>query len=255
MRVKVCGCYGGETSKTALTGFVIDGKVALDAGSLARSLTLKQQQSIEHILITHTHLDHIKDLAFIADNVIGTVSKPIQIWGIKSTIDVIRNHLMNDRIWPDFSKLPTAENPTIQFNVIQEEKPFKVGEYTCLAVPTKHPVPNTGYLVTNDEGTFCFSGDTGVTTRLWEVINQQKKMLGLITEVSFPNEQEWLAEVSGHLTPKLLKQQIDQLKNRKYTVFLSHMKPNFIDLLKKEVKAEKITDYRFLEMGEVIELS
>lgn len=255
MRVKVCGCYGGETSKTALTGFVIDGKVALDAGSLARSLTLKQQQQIEHILITHTHLDHIKDLAFISDNVIGTIPKPIQIWGIKSTIDVIRNHLMNDRIWPDFSKLPTADNPTIQFNVIEEEKPFKVDKYTCLAVPTKHPVPNTGYLVTNDEGTFCFSGDTGVTTRLWDVINQQKKMLGLITEVSFPNEQEWLADVSGHLTPKLLKQQIDQLKNRNYTVFLSHMKPNFIDVLKKEVKAEKIGNYRFLEVGEVIELS
>lgn len=254
MRVKVCGCYGGETIDTALTGFVLDGVLALDAGSLTRSLTLAEQQSIRHILITHTHLDHIKDLAFLSDNVIGTIEKPIQIWSIASNIEVIQKHLMNDRVWPDFSKLPTEAAPTIQFNVIEEEKPFMVEDYECFAVRTNHPVPNVGYLVRGKKGTFCFSGDTGVTERLWQVVNDRKDMIGLITEVSFPNEQEWLADVSGHLTPKMLSAQVGLLKDRKYPVFLSHMKPNFIDTLKTQVDAEKMKNYRFLQVGETIDL-
>ena len=254
MRVKVCGCYGGETIDTALTGFVLDGVLALDAGSLTRSLTLAEQQSIRHVLITHTHLDHIKDLAFLADNVIGCIEKPIEIWGTAPTIEVLKEHLMNDRVWPDFSKLPTPEQPTLQFNVIEEETLFTVAGYEIFAVRTNHPVPNVGYLVRDSKGTFCFSGDTGVTERLWQVINERDDMMGLITEVSFPNEQDWLADVSGHLTPKMLAAQASLLKGRKYPLFLSHMKPNFIETLKEQVGAEKIDNYRFLEVGETIDL-
>lgn len=257
MRVKVCGCYGGETRETALTGFVLDETLAIDAGSLARSLSLSEQLKIESILITHTHLDHIRDLGFLADNVIGVIKRPIHVWGTQPTIDVIKGHFFNDKIWPDFSKLPTADNPTIEFHVIEEEKPFEVGNYTVYGVRTAHPVPNTAYLVRNGEGTFCFSGDTGVTDRLWDVINREHrdgKIIGLITEVSFTNDMTWLADVSGHLTPKQLGEQLSRLESRDYPVFLSHMKPNFVDKLKAEVEAEGLTNYRFLHVGDLLEL-
>jgi len=254
VRVKVCGCYGGETASTALTGFVINEALAIDAGSLTRTLSLDDQLKIRNVLITHTHLDHIKDLAFLADNVIGLKEGAITIWGIQATIDVIRGHLMNDKIWPDFSKLPTPEKPTVQFRAIEEGKTFQVEDYECLAIRTNHPVPNSGYLIRDRKGTFCFSGDTGVTEKLWAAINERKDMIGLITEVSFPNNMDWLAEVSGHLTPKRLKTQVDQLKGRKYPLFLSHMKPNFVDVLQKEVAAEGIKDYRILKVGEVLDL-
>ncbi|MEW6777643.1 MAG: 3',5'-cyclic-nucleotide phosphodiesterase [Bdellovibrionota bacterium] len=254
MRVKVCGCYGGETLDTALTGFVVDGALAVDAGSITRSCTLEEQQKIRNILITHTHLDHIKDLAFLSDNLIGMISEPITIWSIAHNIEVIKTHLMNDKIWPDFSKLPTPEKPTIRFQAIEEEKPFKVEGYTCFAVRTNHPVPNVGYLIQDKKGTFCFSGDTGVTEKLWKTINERKDMLALITEVSFPNNMDWLADVSGHLTPKRLKTQMDQLRDRKFKLYLSHMKPNFVDVLKQEVAAEGIANHQFLRVGEILEL-
>ncbi|MCW5828983.1 MAG: 3',5'-cyclic-nucleotide phosphodiesterase [Deltaproteobacteria bacterium] len=255
MRVKICGCSGGETPETSLTGFVIDDTLALDAGSLCKALTLEEQCALDNVLITHTHLDHIKDLAFLADNIIGIKKTPLHIWGAEPVIRVLREHFMNDRIWPDFTKIPTADNPTLVYHQIEPEKPFEVAGYKVLAVPTKHPVPNTGYIVSNATGAFCFTGDTGVTERIWEVLNQTPKVLGLITEVSFPNMMTDLANLSGHLTPKMLFEQMGRLKNRNYTVYLSHNKPNFRELLHKEVAETGLQDYYFLTRGELLDLA
>lgn len=254
MRVKVCGCSGGETPETALTGFVVNDEIALDAGSLCRGLPLEEQCSLNHVLITHTHLDHIKDLAFLADNVIGVKKNPLHIWGSEFVISTLRNHLMNDKIWPDFTKIPTAENPVLQYHTIEPEKPFTVEGYEILAVLTTHPVPNTAYVIKNNDGAFCFTGDTGVTDRIWEVLNETRNVLGVITEVSFPNMMTDLAKISGHLTPTMLYEQISRLKNRHYSVYLSHNKPNFRELLRKEVAETGLQNYHFLTRNEILDL-
>ncbi len=254
MRVKVCGCSGGETPETALTGFVINGELALDAGSLCRGLTLDEQCALNDVLITHTHLDHIKDLAFLADNIIGIKKTPLNVWGSEFVISTLRNHLMNDKIWPDFSKIPTPANPTIVYHTIVPEKQFTVAGYRVFPVSTAHPVPNTAYVISNNDGSFCFTGDTGVTDRIWDVLNATPDLLGLICEVSFPNMMTDLANLSGHLTPKMLHEQIGRLKNRRYTVYLSHNKPNFRDLLRKEVTETGVENVHFLLKGEVLDL-
>ncbi len=254
MRVKVCGCSGGETPETALTGFVINDELSLDAGSLCRSLSLDEQCALDNILITHTHLDHIKDLAFLADNIIGVKKTSLHIWGSEFVVSTLRGHLMNDKIWPDFTKIPTPQNPVLVYHTIEAGKPFTVAGYDVMPVLTNHPVPNTGYIVKNRDGAFCFTGDTGVTKQIWDVLNETPKVLGLITEVSFPNMMTDLANISGHLTPKMLHEQIGLLKDRRYTVYLSHNKPNFRELLRKEVAETGIQNYHFLNKGEVLDL-
>ena len=71
MRVRVLGAHQLETRDTRLTSFLIDGVLAVDAGSLTSGLTLEEQESVEAILITHHHFDHCRDLLTFGLNTRG----------------------------------------------------------------------------------------------------------------------------------------------------------------------------------------
>ena len=254
MQVRVCGCHGGETDSTSLSGYLIDGAVAVDAGSLTRALSLDEQEQITDVLLTHTHLDHVRDLAFLADNRAETGGEPIQVWGLTPVLRSIRDHLFNNSLWPDFSRIPSPESPTVRYCEVEPEQPFRVAGFEGLAVETHHPVPSSAFLLQDERGTVCFSGDTGPTDRLWQVLNEHENIRALFLEVSLPDEMQRLADVSGHLTPRDVKQQLALLEGRDFPVYLVHLKPRFAGCIREQVMASGLAAVSFLEDGQVLEL-
>ncbi|MEX0799437.1 MAG: 3',5'-cyclic-nucleotide phosphodiesterase [Bacteriovoracaceae bacterium] len=242
MQVKIIGGHGGVTKNYSATSYLIDDSLLIDAGSVASGLDIEDQIKIDHILISHSHLDHTKDLAFICDNCFGLKKKPFQVHCHESVHRAIKSHLFNDVIWPDFSVLPTKEKPTIEFNEVLEEKKFKVGEYSILPVHVEHPVEKPrqafGFIVEKGDVAVLFTQDTKATDRIWEIGKTYKNLKAIFCEVSFPNKLQNVADLSDHHTPASMKKEIAKMPG-KVPIYLGHLKPNYQEELIQEINALK----------------
>lgn len=235
MELRVVGCHGGETPRHRTSAFVIDGRLALDAGSLTSGLDLKAQMRLEAVLVSHAHLDHIRDLATIADNRCQAQAPPLVVAGITPTLAALKRHFFNNFIWPDFSKIPTRNGYTIRYVPLGLERPLEIAGYTVRAVRVSHSIDAAGFIVTGPGGSIAYSGDTGPTDRLWELLNRTPDLRALLLEVSFPNREQGLASVSGHHTPRTLALDLQKLSApQDLPTILYHIKPVF----QREVERE-----------------
>ncbi len=235
MIVRIVGGHGGVAPGFRATSYLIDGKLLIDAGSVASGLLIEEQVQIENILISHPHLDHISDLAFLSDNCFGLRSGPFEVYSNNVVVNAIKSHLMNDIIWPDFSKLPTKENPTIRFNLIEAEKKIKIGHYDILPVRVNHPGNGLGFIIDDGKTSILFTQDTGPTDRIWQLAREVKNLKAIFSEVSFPNNMVQVAIDSQHHTPNTMKEEIKKMP-KDIPIFLGHLKPNFQSLLFKEIE-------------------
>ncbi len=235
MDLRVVGCHGGETPKHRTSAFVLDGRLTFDAGSLTSGLDLKSQLKLEVCLISHAHLDHIRDLATIADNRYQADAPPLLVGATKWTIAALKKHFFNGVIWPDFSKIPTSHGPTIQFVELVPEKVMRLAGFDVRAITVAHTIDASGFVVSSKHGSIAYSGDTGPTERLWEVLNDVPDLRALLIEVSFPNREQKLATISGHHTPRSLALDLRKLTHPKdVPTLLYHIKPVF----QREVEGE-----------------
>lgn len=253
MRIKILGCYGGQLMGFHLTSFLVNDSILLDAGSPTEGLNLDEQFAIRHILLSHTHLDHIKDIAFLADNRslkrLGGAkgNRQIIIHSLKENLDVLREHFLNNQVWPDFTKIPNADDPILAFEEIMPERPIEVDGVTVTAIPVNHPVPCTGFLLDQDGKQFLYTADTSHTDRIWEIANAQSNLKGIIVDCSFPNAHEYLADISGHLTPHGMGIELSKFhKLGDVPVYLYHMKPETLNVLTAEVEALGLPRLRML---------
>ena len=212
MELRVLGCSGGEAEGHRLTGLLVDGCLAIDAGSLTQALTTREQIGIRQIFISHSHLDHICTLPFFTKNIFGHTDVPVEIQALPETLDALRRHLFNDELWPDFSVIPSPDNPIIRFSEVVPGRTYHVGGLRVTPIPVNHLVPCVGYLVEDDHSAFIFSSDTAETDEVYAIANRTPNLKLFITEASFPNEQGWLAEASKHLTPAKLGDELKKLK-------------------------------------------
>jgi ribonuclease BN (tRNA processing enzyme) len=247
MLVRIIGGHGGVAPGFRATSYLIDGKLLIDAGSVASGILIDEQVLIDHILISHAHLDHISDLAFISDNCFGLKGKPFQVYSNQLVKDAIKTHLMNDIIWPDFSKLPNTQNPTMAFNVIESEKVIQLGEYKIISIKVNHPLDGMGFIVEKKNTSVLFTQDTGPTDRIWEIAHGIKNLKAIFTEVSFPDRLKDVARMSQHHTPATMKEEIKKMP-KDIPIFLGHLKPNFQTLLYKEIE-EINSDGRITLLG------
>ena len=227
-----------------MTSFLIGGTVAVDAGAITRALTIAEQRAIRHVLITHTHMDHTASLPFLVENIFDVVSEPLSIYCTQAVLGAVRRHLFNNDTWPDFSRIPNQLSPSVRFEVIEPEVPFVIegaegGDLEVTAIPVNHIVPTTGLLLRQGGSSVIFTSDTGPTDRIWEVANATEDLSALITECSFPNRMQAVADVSLHLTPKTLAGELDKLE-REVPVHLYHFKPPYLEELRAEVAATEI---------------
>jgi ribonuclease BN (tRNA processing enzyme) len=222
-----------------MTSFLIDGCVAIDAGAITRALTIEEQREVRHVLITHTHMDHTNTLPFLIENSFGSNDQPVSIFCTKRVLAGVRRHLFNNDTWPDFTRIPNHLYPSVRFEEIEVENPFVIsglpsGDLEVTAIDVNHIVPTTGLLLRQGSSSVIFTSDTGPTERIWEIANQTEDLEALITEVSFPNRMQDVADVSLHLTPATLATELAKLE-RDIAVYLYHYKPPYVDELRKEI--------------------
>lgn len=251
MQLRVVGCHGGETPKHRTSAFVLDDRLAIDAGSLTSGLDLALQCKLEAVLVSHAHLDHVRDLATIADNRAQQGCKPLRIVSTKPTLAVLKKHFFNNLLWPDFAEIPTKANPTIVYEVLTPEKRSVICGYGVRAIAVTHTIDTCAFIVDKGGASVAYSGDTGPTDRLWEVLNAEKNLRALLMEVSFPNVQQRLATLSGHHTPQTLIKDLQKLaRPRDVPTLLYHIKPAFQREVEKECAKLKGLELTVLGLGD-----
>lgn len=236
MKLKVLGPHGGELPGCKSTCFVLDDRLAIDAGSLTSMLELPALSKIDDILLTHSHFDHIKDLPMMSDVVVGRREKPVVIHSNAGCISTLQKNIFDNEVWPDFTKIPSAKNPVFKLRSFKAGAKVKVGPYDVKSVLVSHPVESCGYVISDGDATMAISGDTGPTEQFWKVLNKTNGLKLVLVECSFPNALQSLADISGHFTPQTLERELDKFDRRDCEVVLYHLKPAFVSQLKKEVK-------------------
>jgi 3',5'-cyclic-nucleotide phosphodiesterase len=253
MELRVIGCHGGETPKHRTSAFVVDDRLAIDAGSLTSGMSLDAQCALKAVLVSHAHLDHVRDLATIADNRAQQGCKPLLIAGTGPTLAILKKHFFNGLLWPDFSTIPSAKSPTITYLQLKPEVPTKIAGYTVRAILVSHTIETCGFVVESPkEGrSIAYSGDTGPTSRLWHVLDATPNLKAMLMEVSFPNDEQRVATLSGHHTPKTLAADLKKLEKSKEIPFLLyHIKPSFQAKVEKECARIKGVNLTICNLGD-----
>lgn len=252
MEIKVLGCNGGLLQGLRSPSFLVNKEVLLDAGHVASLLTMEEQDRIRDIFITHFHLDHTKDITFLTDNALGRPDLPINIYATKVTISYFKKHFFNNFNWPDFTDILSDGKPVAELVTIKLGEKVRMKGLEITAFKVIHAVQGVGYLINDGKSSFIYSGDTGPTDELWRIANSEENLKGIIIDTSFPNEMQKLADVSGHLTPNTLKIELEKLKKKGVPIYIFHLKPNFINILKEEINDIGSNDIHLLENDQII---
>ena len=253
MRIRVLGCSGGIGAGARTSAMLIDNDVLIDAGTGIGDLDLQDLDSIRHVFLTHAHLDHIAGLPMLADRVFDeNFEVPLTVYAREETLRAVQDHLFNGVIWPDFSRLPTAENPMLRFRVCSPGDTVTIAHRHFYAVDVMHSVPSLGFTVQNSSGAFAVSGDTKTNETLWPVLNACEDLRVLVIEVSFPDEMSDLAIESGHYTPRSLTDDLKRLHHEP-EIWLTGMKPGEERRIYEQVvKAAPDKNIRMLSAGTVL---
>ena len=236
MRLRVLGCSGGIGGRhLRTTSFLVDHDILLDAGSGVGDLSLAELAQIDHIFVTHSHLDHVTSIPFLVDTVGGMRSRPLCVYATAATIEILRNHLFNWAIWPDFTEIPSAAAPFMRYEEIELGRSVNIGGRSFTPLPAIHTVPAVGYHLDSGAGSLVFSGDTGPNDELWGAVNRIGNLKVLIVETAFSNKERQLAEISKHLCPSMLADELAKL-DLDPEVWITHLKPGEIELTMQEIE-------------------
>ncbi|HEX8475052.1 MAG TPA: 3',5'-cyclic-nucleotide phosphodiesterase [Pyrinomonadaceae bacterium] len=242
------GCAAQEQR---LSCFLIDDRVAIDAGSIAIALNAGQRASVRDIIVTHPHMDHIATLPIFIDDLFATLEEPIRIYATEEVIALLERDVFNWTVYPRFSELCNERTRVMQYVPIRPHEEFVVAHLRFTAVPVTHIVPTVGMLF-SDSGantTVAFSSDTAATEEFWHVVNRAARLDALIIETSFPDEMSRLAEISGHLIPRILQQELRKLTHQPQDILAMHLKPAYRDAIIRELDALALPQLSVMEPG------
>jgi ribonuclease BN (tRNA processing enzyme) len=234
MRVKVLGCSGGIGGALRTTSFLVDENILIDAGTGVGDLSIEQLTAIDHVFITHSHLDHITSLPFLLDTVMGLRPHPITVYAIADTLKILREHIFNWKVWPDFNVIPDAAQPFLQYKEIKIGMTVELAGRKITALPANHVVPAVGYRLDSGKGSLVFSGDTTVCEGFWREVNKIDNLKYLIIETAFSNAEVELARISKHLCPAMLKEELSKL-TQPAEVYITHLKPGESEVIMQEI--------------------
>jgi cAMP phosphodiesterase len=245
---------GQATPEQRLSCYVIDDRVAVDAGSIALSITDAQRQSVRDIIVTHPHMDHIATLPIFIDDLFGELAEPIRIHATQEVIDVLEKDIFNWTVYPRFSELKNDKSKVMEYVPFRVGEEFRVDHLRVRAVNVNHIVPTVGLIVTDSEHTIAFSSDTAETEEFWQLVNSTPRIEALLIEASFPNYLAELAEVSRHFTPASLKKELRKMKKHKDADILTvHIKPSYREQVVEELSALKIPKLQVMNPGQTYE--
>jgi ribonuclease BN (tRNA processing enzyme) len=254
MKIEILGCYGNHVDNYRTTSFLLNDSILLDAGTITEVLGDEQLKRIKHVVISHTHIDHLKDLFSFVDELVMMGKYSIEVISVKQIIEIISQNLFNNLIWPDFTVIPSENNAVIKFCEIDLEKTTSKDGISIKPVLMTHTVYTVGFVVKEGKRGFMFTADTGPTERFWKVAKEEKGIEFIIADVSFPNRLDRLAKISGHMTLSMLIEHIDRFGLSDMPIYITHIKPIFKDEILKELSASGRKTIKPLKQGSVITL-
>lgn len=234
MKIKVLGCSGGIGGALRTTSFLVDDDILIDAGSGVGDLSIEQLVGIDHVFITHSHLDHITSLPFLLDTVMGMRPHPVTVYAIADTLKVLREHIFNWKVWPDFNVIPDPSQPFLQYKEIKLGETVELGSRKISALPANHVVPAVGYQLDSGKSSLVFSGDTTSCEAFWQQVNKVDNLRYLIIETAFSNAEIELAKISKHLCPSMLMDELNKL-SRSAEIYITHLKPGEGEIIMQEI--------------------
>lgn len=235
MKLRILGCsggIGGEHLRT--TSLLVDDDVLIDAGTGVAVLPIADLARIDHVFLTHTHLDHIACLPLMIDSVGDRRDKPLTVYGTPAVLDILKAHVFNWLVWPDFAEVPSADNPFLRYQPVELLQPVALGERVFTPLPVDHTVPAVGYRLDSGSGSLVFSGDTGPCADFWRAVNRIDNLRHLIIECAFPDREAPLAVLSRHLCPGMLAVELRKLE-RDCEIHITHLKPGQMELTMAEI--------------------
>ncbi len=214
--------------------YVIDGRLAIDAGSIGFQSSIAAQQRIRHVFLSHGHMDHIASLPMFLDNVYVPGPDYVSIYGPPETLDSLRTDVFNERLWPDLIRLSQEESPFLKLFPMQAGETVAAGDLRVTALALDHVVPTLGFVVADDSGSVAFVSDTQPSEVIWETLNALSDLKALFLETAFPTRMGWLAAKAKHLTPTLFAEECRKLRHA-VPIVAVHIKPVFRDEIISEL--------------------
>lgn len=224
MKLTVLGCSGGIGAGLHTTALLVDDEFLVDAGTGVGELSIDAMSRIDHVFVSHCHLDHVCSIPFLVDAVGRRRAAPLVVHGLEETIHAMRSFLFNGRIWPDFTLLPRREAPCLSYSAFGPGQSRRLGSGMITALPANHAVAATGFCLDSGAASLVFTGDTGPCDALWDAVNAIGNLRYLIVETAFSERDRNIAVASGHLCPSLLAAELARLRSRP-EVFITHLKP------------------------------
>ena len=235
MQIKVLGCSGGIGGDLRTTSFLVDHDILIDAGTGVGDLEVTELAAIDHIFVTHSHLDHIQSIPLLADTVLGLRDNPVTVHATRETTQILKDHIFNWKVWPDFTVIPSGNNPLLVYHEVELGVTVELNGRMFTPIPANHVIPAVGYHVNSGENSLVFTGDTTTCDELWEVVNNIENLRHIIIETAFSNADAELAKLSKHLCPSLLLQELHKLK-RAAQIYITHLKPGEAARIMKEIQ-------------------
>ena len=254
MKIRILGASGGIGGAARTTSFLVDEDILLDAGTGVGELELDAMRKIDHVFLTHSHLDHVTSLPFLLDSVGASRDRPVVAHAQAATLKVLKDHIFNNAVWPDFARIPTPERPFLTYEELPVGSEATLNGRRFRSIPVTHTVPAVGYLVSAPGGSLAFSGDTTVTEEFWRVANACTDLKHVIVETSFLDADAELSRVSRHLCPSMLAGELKKLKPGP-AVHITHLMPGAEAAIMHEIAGHipRNTPKRLMR-GEVLEV-
>jgi ribonuclease BN (tRNA processing enzyme) len=232
------GCSGGIGGNLRTTSFLLDHDVLIDAGTGVGELSLAELVKIDHVFVTHSHLDHIACIPFMVDSVGFMRDRPLKVYASEATLNILRQHIFNWKIWPDFCEIPNTRQPYMCYQSMELGETVVLNKRKITSVPANHVVPAVGYHLDSGEASLVFSGDTTTNDALWKVVNKIDNLRYLIIETAFSNNEKELAVLSKHLCPSMLATELLKFTRRDAEVFITHLKPGELEITMQEIEKD-----------------
>ena len=234
MKIRVLGAFGGEGLGQRPSAFLVNDRVLIDGGSVSGALSVPEQLQIDYALVSHSHLDHVAGLAFLAETLACCAEeRQVTIASLPPIVEAVKRYVFNNVVWPDFAAIPPGA-PVVKYRTLIENTQQRVGDLWVTPIAVNHTVPTAGFIVRDGEVGLVYSGDTGPTEALWKAARGLRNIRAVILECAFPNRLGPLAEIAKHMTPSLIRRELDKLPPD-VPVWIFHVKPQFHEEIAEEL--------------------
>lgn len=248
MRLKVLGCYGGSAPGMHLTSYLVEERFAIDAGCLTDVLSVREQARITHIFISHSHIDHLVTLPFLLDNVLATLEEAVVLYAPQETIRSLRNHVFNDVVWPDFTRISNGKTNVLRMEALDQGRTVRVHGVAVTPFPMEHAVECHGHLLQGPDSAVAICSDTASTRGLVSILPRARNLKAVILEASFPRRLSRIAELSKHLSTSSFAAEAARIPPQ-IQILVSHLKPDCAREIAGEIRALGMANVELLEQG------